>query len=508
MSHPRFLLRSLTLLLLVPASGFLQAQTPTHPAKFLQGEKKEVPEDFFADLEQSRLRLKLEDFGVEGAEQGLEQALVTLITPSGERQQMRSDSQGNVEFEGVEEGVVGVVVTGPDLHATVAVYAKDEPRADPNVAAPNVPDANVLDPNAIAQATPSPFRLPVMRISSAEVLKNTAAYTVNSAPAKDFTRAEYAGFQRYATRPLLYYRVRMQADGRVPGKVFSIVDPNLEIDYTGTNVTVYRAGEYLQSTITSATGFFEVTNMKPGVYGVVAAGPVGYAAFAFEVYPPLGGEADLPVPNVAGRDASTLFRTVAFADGEEEGEGISDLLYVPLIPPSMLDELRRTLLEAYVALINDPNLANSPPMTQGAAGGGAAGTGGGGGGVGGGGAGGGSGLLGLAGLAAGLAALGSDDGGVLPPGVTSPFLPALPVIPAFPPVVPPGDGGFGGGFGGGGGGFGGGPGGGGGFGGGPGGGGGFGGGPGGGGGFGGGPGGGFGGGGFGGGGGGIGGGGF
>ena len=127
MSYSRFSLRLLTLLLLVPTSGWLSAQTPTQPAKFLQGEKKEVPEDFFADLEQSRLRLKLEDFGIEGAQEGLEQALVTLITPSGQRQQMRSDSQGNVEFDNVEEGVVGVVVTGPDLHATVAVYAKDQP---------------------------------------------------------------------------------------------------------------------------------------------------------------------------------------------------------------------------------------------------------------------------------------------------------------------------------------------------------------------------------------------
>ncbi len=443
MSHPRFSLRFLTLLLLVPTSGWLQAQTPTQPAKFLQGEQKEVPEDFFADLEQSRLRLKLENFGVEGAEQALEQALVTLITPSGERQQMRSDSEGNVEFADVEEGVVGVVVTGPDLHATVAVYAKD--------AEPDDADGAVAE-----EAVASPFRLPVMRISSSEVLKNTAAYTVNAAPAEDFTKAEYAGFQRYATRPIVYYRVRMQANGHMLGKVFSIVDPNLEIDYTGTNLTIYRAGEYLQSTVASASGFFEVTNMKPGVYGVVAAGPMGYAAFAFEVFPPLGEGADLPAPSVAAGDAASPFRTAGFKAADDGEEGISDVLFVPLIPPSMLDELRRTLLEAYVPLINDPGLADVTPMSGGAPGGAA----GGGGGVGGGGGGGvgGGGLLGLAGLAAGLAALADDDGGVLPPGITSPSIPALPSLPSLPVVVPPGGGfgggipggGFGGGFGGGG----------------------------------------------------------
>ncbi|QEG38352.1 hypothetical protein [Roseimaritima ulvae] len=427
MSHPRSSLRLLTLLLLVSASGWLNAQTPTQPAKFMQGEKKEVPEDFFADLEQSRLRLKLENFGIEDAQEGLEQALVTLITPSGQRRQMRSDSQGNVEFDNVEEGVVGVVVTGPDLHATVAVYAKDQQPAD---AVPADPEPNVLDSDALAQSGPSPFRLPVMRISSAEVLKNTANYRVDSAPAKDFSKAEYAGFQRYATRPIVYYRVRMQADGGVVGRVFSVVDPNLEIDYSETNVTVYRAGEYLQSTLASPTGFFEVTNMKPGVYGVVAAGPVGYAAFAFEVYPPMGAGGDLPEPSVADRQAASPFRTASFNEAANAANEISDILYVPLIPPSMLDELRRTLLEAYVALLNDPGLANAAPLQGGAAGGSAGGAAGGGGG-GGGGVGGG-GLLGLAGLAAGLAALGDDGGDVLPPGITSPSIPAIPTLPSLP----------------------------------------------------------------------------
>ncbi|WP_153559013.1 hypothetical protein [Roseimaritima sediminicola] len=434
--------------LLTITAGTGRAEPPqatTRPAGFLQGERKEVPDDFFVELEQSRLRLKLQDFGLEDAQQGLEDSLVTLITPSGARQQPPSDAQGNVAFENVDEGPLGIVVTGPDQHATVAVYARPLGRAPAaGESAEDGADAQAEPADEPLVAAANPFRLPVMRIGASEVLKNTAGYTPQAAPTKSFSSEQYAGFLRYNSVPTLYYRVRMQADGRVPGKVFTMVDPDLPLDYSGTNVTVYRAGEYIQSTPTTPEGFFEVTGIRPGVYGVVAAGPLGYAAFAFEVVP--SGDGPLPEPNVAATKAAPTIRTVAFRDGEVAADGVSDILFVPLIPPAMLDTLRRTLLEAYSPFLGggDGGFAAGTPFGGGPFGGGGFGGGGfGGGGFGGGGGGGGGlgggGLLGVAGLAAGLAALGDDDGGVVPPGVTSPFLPELPAI-ILPPMNPPDDG--------------------------------------------------------------------
>ncbi len=403
----------------VPAS----AQAPelrTLPANFMQGEKKEVPADFFAQIEDSRLTLKLQNIGDYGADTRLDDAFVTLITPGGIQQLAKSDSEGNVAFEGVEEGVVGLVVTGPDTHATVAVYAKEmtPPEEAPPVAPPAV-EPPAADALVAAEATP--FRLPVMRISPNEVLKNTNAYAALRPAASDFTRAEYAGFQRYETKSSLYYRVNLKADGTVPGRIYTVVDPNAIVDYAGTNITIYKNGLYFRSTVANSSGYFETSDMSAGVYGLVAAGPGGYAAFAFEV---VEAGADLPEPNVARRTGKDVFQTAAFqADG-----GASAMLDVPLIPPAMLAYLRQVILNAYAAS-PDAMAAAAPPAPPTAAGGGGVGSGtvGGGGGGGGGAGAGGSGLLGLAGLAAGLAAIGDDDGDFIPPGPTS---------PAVPPVLP------------------------------------------------------------------------
>lgn len=388
-----------------------QPSTPLRPTAALQGVDKELPEDFFAELQESKLKLQVAPLAEDRSTADLDSALVTLISPNGRIGSQRPDAKGAVVFDGVPEGPVGVVVTGPDLHATAAVYTREVAEDD----------AGAPDPTAIAK----PFRLPVMRISNSEVLKNTSGYEVNPATRRDFAGADYERFSEYQAQQVVYYRTRINADGTLPGRVFTLVDPELEIDYSGTNIAIYENGEYIRGTTTSPKGYFDVPGMKPGVYGVVASGPLGYSAFAFEA---VGNAAPLPVPSVAKKDSP--FRTAGFL--QPAGPGESKMLYSPMLPPAMLPYLRSTVVGQYGSAGGSADAVATGPVAPvngtglgaggGMAGGSAGGSGGGGGGVGGGG--GTGGLLGLAGLGAALAiATDDDDDNFIPPGPTSPAIP-------------------------------------------------------------------------------------
>ena len=374
------------------------------PAALVQGEEKALPADFFAQLDQSRLHLKLEEFGLAEGSGGLEDTLVTLVTPSGQTRRAESDAAGNVTIEGVQPGPLGLVVTGPGRHASVAVYAQEKQQAD---------------------APARTFTLPVMRVNPGEVLKHTAGYSDASRP-DPYTAEDYSGFARTSTQPVNYFQVRLQADGALPGRVFTVVDPDLVPDFAGTNVTLYQGGQEVARTVTDPSGGFVFANVNPGYYGVIAAGPAGYGAFGFEVVPAGAGDPALPQP------ATASFRQVSM---QVPGMVPADQLYIMLLPPSMLPALLDTVRSAYGAEIVDigPPVPFAPgmgPLGGFPPGGGFAGGGGGfagGGGFGGGGAGGGlgglAGLAALGGIAAVIAAEDDDDQFVVP-GPASPRVPA------------------------------------------------------------------------------------
>ncbi|MFN9917359.1 MAG: hypothetical protein ACK53L_32530, partial [Pirellulaceae bacterium] len=83
-------------------------------------------------------------------------------------------------------------------------------------------------------------------------------------------------------------------------------------------------------------GGFSLQGVTPGKYDVIAAGPAGYAAFAFEV---LAGEEVAPAPVVPPQE-----RPVAFYQPPVG----ADRLCVCLIPPRMLGTTSRVIRDVDV----------------------------------------------------------------------------------------------------------------------------------------------------------------
>jgi hypothetical protein len=140
------------------------------------------------------------------------------------------------------------------------------------------------------------------------------------------------------------YRVALDADGTLNGQVMTVAKPSLPKNFEGTKIGIFSKGVRIASTTCDASGRFRVRGMRPGVYGLIAAGPQGYAAFAFEVI------ASDAVSAISHRPKFFVSR---FAPPAR-------LLPVVLVPPPFCPEVVKAITDFHSGLQMPPGVKGSP----------------------------------------------------------------------------------------------------------------------------------------------------
>jgi len=328
-------------------------------------------------------------------------SMVTLVRPTGQTGRLTPDSNGLITFE-ASPGLHALIVGRPNFHAAIPFVVREWADGDvPTRTTPIPVPIFELQPGAIGRAI-SKFMPPT-----------------NGDPMFDIDNDLISSGTVVASRN---YHVRIGASGMVRGQLFSLLLPSASGSKRvgGTNVLIHRDGRLIARAITDSRGRIAVGGLRPGPHGLIAIGPAGYTAFAFEVLGPQSG--DPTDSDFASTDGSTQSGITSAPDTEtltttavlQGGAGgvipdITSGLVLPIIPiPPALFPFDQFIEEDEAEFVEDIGFTG-PPMVGGGFGGPGSGFGGGGAGGGGGGFGGG-GLLGLAGLAAALAlGLDSDD---------------------------------------------------------------------------------------------------
>jgi len=378
-------------------------------ATTLQDEPRKIPEDNTAYFSRAdrKVRFQLVKLAGVGNEM-LAGTNVKVIGPSGEETVLIANNEGIATLEDAKSGLHALVIVGDKGHTAVPIAVREGDR-------PNVDES--MPANASASV-----KLAMMEIDPQEVVRLTSSYLT---PTTDGTYDDIdTAFVADAdVSQGLQYRVRLGDEGTLDGQVYSLVNSNVStFSVEGTNLMIYRGDDLVVRTTADQFGRFTVNEMRPGVYGMVAAGPAGYAAFGFEAY---------EAAAVAGVDlnretlvsvADSSDNLVATGANMARGSVLPVLLIPPAMVPSTLLQIQNAAADLGIAGVDGMNAGvpggiGSSPIggAPGVGGGfGPAGTGGGfgGGAAGGGGiAGGGFGpILGLAAIG-GIAAavIGNDD---------------------------------------------------------------------------------------------------
>lgn len=418
------------LLLMVPALG----QLPWHPTSWssmnspepglnsprlvylLQGERRRIAGDFVASLDGDRLKVSLEDQGLIRTTAQRE-LVVSLIQADGRRTDLIPDSNGNVVFDSVQAGFAALIVTAnqltdvslTSLYAAVPVFmvAAEDQAAEEQLEVERIEDS---------------LSIPLAEVDPITVLEDVNREVLPAGESDDVME-----LREFELVPLSRFRVQRLADGSVAGQVVVPQDGYLAVPGV-TTLTFQRNGTVLASTKSDEEGKFVAENVPVGTLSMVATGPSGHAAYAVEVVAFNAANA------AGGNQSSTLQASPRFVSFQEQ---VGRELLVLLIPPALMDEVRRLLNERLGGLGPDGALASdlpAPPVaaeeaTSNAANslnaaGGFAGGGFGGGAGGGAFAGGGGGALGIAALATAVAALATNDGDGFSSNISTPLTPA------------------------------------------------------------------------------------
>ncbi len=337
----------------------------------LQSKDLDLPEDFVARVDGGSLKVVLSTLGVDQRKSAKSKVLVALLDENGNEDQVETDASGIAEFKNVKANKLhALLVNDAEYHAAIPVLPVSADKADRD---------NI-------QATD--IRLTAIPADRDEILTSLARNIVPSRTAGDLYNAN-----NYRSSGQSLYQVRLSDDNTLSGRIL-IPDKDLSSQLRYANITVYQDRKAVaQTTASTDDGSFQLPNLRAGSYGLIAAGPSGYSAFAFEVLEPA---AQLPPPN-EGAKLPVAFNMAAPAPG----------LVVFMIPPKMINAIVQRISQSYNRSNSSP--AGTPTFPSFAGGGG--GFGGMGGGIGGGTAGATGGVAGgTAGAAGGLGGIGGLAG--------------------------------------------------------------------------------------------------
>ncbi len=156
-------------------------------------------------------------------------------------------------------------------------------------------------------------------------------------------------------KSLRSYRVRLRADGRLPGRI-NIVDPDTGEPAFARDLTIafVQHGQVVTEVHPGIDGAFEAEGVAPGVYSLVGHGPEGYIAYGLEVLP-----AELTVDNRSAIEMSL----VAFQEIQQEIQ-IDSLAIPPVDGPTVLQLAREHLPPEVISGSTGGSVSHVEPSMQ------------------------------------------------------------------------------------------------------------------------------------------------
>jgi len=271
-----------------------------------------------------------------------------------------SDIRGEFLLEGVDPGVYTFVA---ETGSGIALYSLTVLDAVAGKHLPNVMEARLMSTNSGR----------VNEVLQGQSLPSSTVYAVPTIDPLKSVRKQSVSHQ-----------IALDASGSVKGKLGR---PMSNMDMTGMTAFVFKDGVEIGRTRVGSDGAFVLRDLKPGAYGLVAAGMQGVSATGFCAIAPGLALVNKNGERFVNQGAAASSLNVELGDARSPS---------PLPPTD--------------SLADEEVILAGPPMGVPGMGGGFGGGGGSfGGGGGGGGLGGIGGLLGVAGLAAGIAGLASDN---------------------------------------------------------------------------------------------------
>lgn len=172
------------------------------------------------------------------------------------------------------------------------------------------------------------------------------------------------------------HEMRLRTDGNLPGQLRAF-DSNGNLAPVRARLFFLQKGQIVTKATADETGYFQVTNLDPGVYSVVAAGPTGFGALSIRI---LSQPDSGPRPKVkaTGTPAANAALLEPPADGSE-----TLTLDISLVAPGDIQQAAQ-ILQQEISDFGVPPVAPiapgagtpSFPIGSGIGGGGAGGAGG------------------------------------------------------------------------------------------------------------------------------------
>lgn len=267
---------------------------------------------------QSSQLVELQLTGLTAAAEGdVGQTVVLLVNPEGVTTRVVADSTGKVVFDATP-GLHAAFVLSRTGHAAIPFVVRE-------TATPN------------AGTAPAVITIPAFDLAIGDV--NRAANSFLP-PFADSTWAESLNrplIESGKVIPTQLYRVSLSADGIIEGQIFPLTVPEIFAKkVSGTNVLIHQDGKIIARAIADAQGRFYVKNLEPGVYGLIAAGVVGYAAFGFEA---VSGRSDAVLNASLSNGPQTLVSfTKSLTAAETLIAAVSEGAILPVtpIPPGLI----------------------------------------------------------------------------------------------------------------------------------------------------------------------------
>jgi hypothetical protein len=286
------------------------AQTADSPTVIPAGDATPVPSQtpptvlldqatVYATQAQKQVELRLT--GLPTSAEGQEiQTSVLLIRPDGTSARVAVSPEGSVLVDDVKAGLHAAFVLSPIGHAAIPFVVREESGdADDNVAAPAV------------------ITIPAFQLSMGMVNRAVNSFLPPFAE-KDWAESlNRSLLETGKVIPTHRYQVHLNAQGEMEGQIFPLLVPEVfSRKVGGTNILIHRDGEVVARTLSDESGRFIVKDLKPGHYGLVAAGVVGYAAFAFDA---VEGDitTELSKSTTTGNSLYTLVSTARSANAAE-----------------------------------------------------------------------------------------------------------------------------------------------------------------------------------------------
>ena len=295
----------------------------------LQDEVQELPPDntgYFSAAREVSVQLDL----LAAIEEGLGETFVTVIRPNGEESEVRAGEDGSVVIDNAESGPHALVASNGRAHGSTLLYFKEPPAAQP---------ADPAEPATGPQPLP-PVRMTMLAVNR-EQLRPIVEDIRDVGLDEEITDvpAEVASGGKQFD-----YRVVLDSDGTLNGRLLSVMKEGAGVNFEGTRIVAFRDGARVGSTMSDASGLWAINDVQPGVHGLIAAGPAGYAAFSFEAVESGGA---IVTTNIQGE----TFTSRMDPDGEQ--------LPVVMVPPAFVPAVVKAIDKCYC--LSDP----APPAAAG-----------------------------------------------------------------------------------------------------------------------------------------------